>query len=35
MGTLKQSVFDGVEIHHEEVYMVQPNGFAKKGKKHL
>jgi len=26
--TLKQSVFDSVEIHHEEVYMVQPNDFC-------
>jgi len=26
---------DGVEIYHEEVYMVQPGGFARKGKKLL
>ena len=25
----------GVEIHHEEVYMVQLGGIARKGKKHL
>jgi len=25
----------GVEIHHEEVYMVQLGGFARKDKKHL
>jgi len=35
MRTLKQGVSNGVEIHHEDVYMVQPDGFAGKGKEHL
>jgi len=35
MKTLKKTVSDGVEIYHEEVYMVQPDGLTRKGKVHL